>query len=352
VAALLAVLSVLGGCTKGGDAAAETPIQTDAATQPPVQAPTQAPTAEPAKEAAITEGVYALAGSTEGVPMPTHIKFKEDGTYYGKYFSGGVVDAGTYELADGAIILTSYKGGAVSTFPFVDDVITDATLGGMMEHARLEHDPDYSYDPSVDEISIVVEVFYADNNDGLSVTLYHDRTFVDYTGDVGDEGAWDKNGDGRYTLTNERGAVYTLVINGKDAVYTKNGTEVALCSEIESDEALAGTFAAAGVSVGLPMPVDIRIDCLADGTAKLIVAVAEVGAEMVADEGTYTVADVFNFTFIFNLAGEIAGEPDYASATPSSIVVNVPYKGSVTVDFSGSQIPLDIVAVLTGTFGG
>ena len=67
---------------------------------------------------------------------------------------------------------------------------------------------------------------------------------------------------------------------------------------------------------------------------------AAIKGELEADKGTYTVADVFNYTFNFETAGEIAGQPDWASATTSGIGVNVPY--AATVQAMGSDLVIDV----------
>jgi hypothetical protein len=96
------------------------------------------------------------------------------------------------------------------------------------------------------------------------------------------------------------------------------------------------------------MPVDMRLDLMADGSVKAFIYVAAVDADLEVDAGTYTVADIFNYTFTFETAGEIAGEADFATATESSVEVNVPYKADVTADFQGTETPMSIDTVLNG----
>ncbi|MDO5424178.1 MAG: hypothetical protein Q4F41_10665 [Eubacteriales bacterium] len=325
-------------------------------------------------EEALTEGIYELQGDPE-ISMQCFIRFNEDGTYYGSFFDKGVVEAGTYEVleeeleyysapgedgnyeetadnetatASQVIALTSYKDGSVQKCAFVDDQLVDITLGGMSTHKTLTHNPDYAYDPENDELPIVVQVYYANEEEGSSLTLYHDKTFVDYTGDVGLEGTWEETEEGSYTLTDEDEKEYTLVVNEDGtAAYTQDETTTTLKDSVGEAELL--TFAAEDIEVGLPMGVDMQIVCAEDGTCQAIVLVEEVGAEMVVDEGTYTVTEIFNYTFNFETAGEIAGEADFASATATSIEVNVPYKADVTGDFQGNETPMTIDTVLNGT---
>lgn len=103
------------------------------------------------------------------------------------------------------------------------------------------------------------------------------------------------------------------------------------------------------VQVGLPMSVALRLDCYDDGTCKLIVEVAQIGAELEADKGTYTVSETMKYAFAFEAAGEVAGEPDYATASESGVDINVAYAADVEVEFNGANTPLSIDATLTGT---
>ena len=93
------------------------------------------------------------------------------------------------------------------------------------------------------------------------------------------------------------------------------------------------------------MGANLTLNCYDDGTCVLLVNITAIGMELEADKGTYTVADVFNYTFNFETAGEIAGQPDWASATTSGIGVNVP--SAATVQAMGSDLVID--AQLAGT---
>lgn len=87
------------------------------------------------------------------------------------------------------------------------------------------------------------------------------------------------------------------------------------------------------------MGANLTLNCYDDGTCVLLVNITAIGMELEADKGTYTVADVFNYTFNFETAGEIVGQPDWASATTSGIGVNVPY--AATVQAMGSDLVID-----------
>ena len=316
-------------------------------------------------QAAMSDGIYELENNDIG--MKVFVRFNENNTYYGYYFDGGVTEAGTYELLDEALdydagdstgtapktmVLTSYQGAEQRwAYDDTQDKFLGVSIGGMMTNRILAHNAEYAYDPATDELPITVCVYYADNNAGASLTLYHDRTFVDYTGDMMDEGTWEKSGDA-YTLTSTEnaGETYTLTVSGATADYDKSGAVLKLTDAITNSEvSLINTFLAEDAQVGLPMSVDVRIDCYSDGTCKTMVYVEQVDADLEVDSGTYTVADVFNYTFSFETAGEIAGEPDFASATESGITVNVPYKADVTALFMDSETPMSIDLSLAGT---
>ena len=327
---------------------------------------------EEKKENAMTEGIYELQGDPE-ISLQCFIRFNEDGTYYGSFFDKGVVEAGTYEVldeeleyysgpgedgdyeavddnetatAEQVIVLTPYGGGAEQKCAYVDDQLVDITLGGMSTHKTLTHNTEYAYDPAADETPIAVYTYYANEEEGASLTLYHDKTFVDYTGETGVEGTWEDNGDAAYTLTDEDSNAYTLTVKDDGTAEYVKGEETLTLGGLAAEQL---TFAAEDVQVGLPMGVGVSIVCAEDGTCQVIVSVEEVGAEMVVDQGTYEVAEIYNYTFSFETAGTIAGEADFASATPTSIEVNVPYKADVTGDFQGNQTPMSIDATLNGT---
>lgn len=115
----------------------------------------------------------------------------------------------------------------------------------------------------------------------------------------------------------------------------------AVVTAIKNDEA----------QVGLPMPVQLRIDCYDDGTAKVILYIAQKDTEYEIDDGTYEVTAAMKYNFVFASAGEIVGEPDYATAdsTAGTIVINVHYIGSAEI--SGTTLSVDCDLSGTHTAG-
>ncbi len=312
------------------------------------------------------------------------VRFNEDGSYYVKYFDGGVLEAGTYRVldeemeyfADGGadddftteedntkatapqvVELTSYKTGEVVRIAYANDQLCDMSLGGMANHRTLTHDAEYAYNPDTDETAIELFVFYAGSSMGSNFILSHNRTFTDVTGDTFLDGSWEMKEAGVYALTYSDGTEATLTVeaDGKNAVLAKaGGEELALRDTFEESGDPAGTvvlsLTAEDAQVGLPMGVNLRLDCYGDNTCKLIVEVAQVGAELEADKGTYSVSETFQYTFNFEKAGEITGTPDYASATETSLDVAAAYKADVEVEFNGAQTPLSIDSELKGTY--
>ncbi len=333
---------------------------------------------EPAKEATIYDGFFAWTSWRDGsVALKTFIKLNENGTYYGFYFEGGMYEAGTFEIVEGDyeypaeagadgefgtgddviktapsfIVFTTYDGKTM-TAALEADSIRDASLGGMSNNAVLMHEPDYAYDAAAEELPITVQVLYADNLAGNSLTLYHNLTFVDYTGEIGAEGTWAKTGDNEFTLTDDMGNVNILTVDGTNGTYC--GKDLSSVILDDSAPVVINTFRLDEAEVGLPMTIALRIDCYSDSTCKLIAEIAAVGAELVADEGTYEMADMsaaFNYTFHFAKGGDIEGAPDYASATPEGVAVDVTYVADVEVEFNGALTPLSINAILRGTTG-
>lgn len=316
--------------------------------------------------------------------MLSFVHFNEDGTYYAKYFDGGVMEAGTYQVLDeemeyfvdgGAdedfnteedntkatapqtVEMTAYKTGSAVKIAYDNDQLCDMSLGGMANHRTMTHDPEYAYNPDVDETPIELFVFYAGNSMGSNLILSHNKTFVDVTGDTFQDGSWEMKNTGEYDLTYSDGAaaVLTVEADGKNAVLAKDGgEELALRDSFEESGNPADTvvlsLTAQEAEVGLPMGVNLRLDCYGDNTCKLIVEVAQIGAELEADKGTYSVSETFQYTFSFDKAGEVTGTPDYASATETSLDVAAVYKAEVEVEFNGAQTPLAIDSELKGTY--
>lgn len=312
------------------------------------------------------------------------VHFNEDGTYYAKYFEGSVLEAGTWQVmdeemeysvdggADGdfntlgdnakatasqVVEMTSYKTGAGVKVAYVDDQLCDMSLGGMANHRTLAHNAEYAYNPDVDEVPIELYVFYAGSSMGSNFILSHNKSFTDVTGDTFQDGSWEMTAANEYALAYSDGteAVLTVDASGKNAVLAKAGAEeLALRDTFEEGGDLSGvvvlSLAAEDAQVGLPMGVNLRLDCYGDNTCKLMVEVVQIGAELEADQGTYTVSETFQYTFSFEKAGEVTGTPDYASATESSLDVSAAYKADVEVEFNGAMTPLSIDSELKGTY--
>lgn len=372
MAAALCASMQLGGCGSAEQSASQ-------AGTAAVQEET-AESEEASGEAQMWDGYY----KEDSTGLLSFIHFYEDGTYYAKYFDGGVMEAGTWKLleeemeyfADGGadedfnteedntkataaqvVELTSYADGKAVKVAYENDQLCDMSLGGMANHRTMTHDAEYAYNPDTDETAIELFVFYADNNIGSNFILSHNRTFVDVTGDVFLDGSWEMKETGVYALIYADGseAALTVAQDGKSAVLAKaDGEKVELKDTYEETGDLSDTVVlslnAEDAQVGLPMGVNLRMDCYGDHTCKLIVEVAQIGAELVADEGTYSVSEAYKYTFNFEKAGEVTGEPDYTSATESSLDIAAAYKADVEVEFNGVNTPLSIDSELKGTY--
>lgn len=321
-------------------------------------------------EAAITDGYYTTSVSD----LPCFLHFSEDGTYYASYFDGGVTDAGTYEVADKeldyyetyndgtadesskktapqVVVLTSYAGGTVQEIAFDGDRLCGFTMGGMSSHAFMDHDAAFEYVAEDMEPSIVVQTLYFNNDTGMTLTLYHDRSFVDYTGDERVAGTW-APADGGYTLTTEGGEEWTLTIDGDAASCVKGDETQELSTGVVEGAATATFTSAEPVAVlgvpGMEGPVDSAVSLVAydDGTAEVIANIYD--NDVVVDKGTYTVdasGQIPAYAFQFDTAGEVAAEPDYTSATASSIVLNVTYactEAPCTAEIGGNAMDLSL----------
>jgi len=156
----------------------------------------------------VLEGVYDLEKNDFG--METFYHFNADGTYYASFFMGAVTDAGTYEIkdeelaymvsagADGTagteddematatqiVELVSYVNPTPVKVAYVDGKLVDISLAGMANHRTMALTEGKAYDAST-ETPIKVVNLYADNLEGNTLTLYHDKSFVDYTGEMG-----------------------------------------------------------------------------------------------------------------------------------------------------------------------
>jgi len=365
------VLCLFAGCGSPASNAEETtaPMQTAAETE-----------AAPAGEAKITDGIYF-----NNIDMPmTWYHFNEDGTYYAKLFEGSMLEAGVWELVDEGtehyedangngfaddeerdhtvvspqtIITTPYSTGVPNRLAYENDTLMDITMGGGISSNRfLIHDPAYAYNPDVDEIAIQLFLFYANNDIASNFILNHNRTFEDVTGDVLDPGTWEMTGEGEYALTYDFGGSATLTVDAKgtSAVLTKDdGTTVELRDTYKESGGIAQFMSLRNDEVTvpeLPMSVAVRIDGYSDGTCQLIVEVAAVGAELVADQGTYEVTPAMVPTFHFDIAGDIEGTADYANATENGIPFTVAYSAKVSPEFQGTNTDMTMDVEVTGIY--
>lgn len=332
----------------------------------------ESPSPAPSGEAQVNlwDGYY----TDNSTGLLSFVHFNEDGTYYAKYFEGSVLEAGIWELVDEStnyqvsfestetadstqtIIMTSYSSGTPVRVAYVDDQLCDMSLGGMANHRTLTHEADYPYNPDTDELAIQLYVFYANNDIGANFILNHDRSFEDVTGDTFDSGKWEMTGAGAYKLTYDSGDTAGLVVDasGKSATLTRgDGSVLELKDDYKAgndSDVQVMSLRAEDVEVGLPMKVNLRIDGYKDGSCKLIVEVAQVGAELLADEGTFAVSEAMKPTFHFNLAGDIEGTPDYTGATESGIPFAVTYAGNVEPEFNGTNTPMAIDSEFTGMY--
>lgn len=338
------------------------------------------------EDSKITDGYYtaSIAG------MPCYCHFSEDGTYYASGFDGGMTDAGTYEVTDKAIeyyaelddptqmggganviesskttskqavILTSYKDGSVQEIAFDNDKLCDFTFMGQSEHATFDHDAAYSYVADDMETPIAILTLYNGNSDS-TLTLYHNKSYRDYTGLVGGNGTWEQTDIG-YTL-NKDGTEITLTLKDGGASYVSGDTS----AELTNTVVIAGSveFVSDSVHIDGILGMEDGADGIIRVTAAEGVAIAsldlptlgQTGVEL--DIGTYEedLSGMFPaYAFSFEKLGEIAAEPDYASATESSIVLNLALKadGSSTFVLLGNDMNLifDAVAKYTYTIGG
>lgn len=370
----LLTLSACGG--KNNDTPSD-PAPADDTQTPPVEN-TDEPA--PAGEAKITDGYYA----TEISGLPCFYHFSEDGTYYGYFFDGGVTDAGTYEVLDKSadyyetydgdtpdesskktapqvVAVTSYTSGTVLEIPFDGDKLCDFTAGGMSNHVFMEHDAAFAYNADDMEPAIAVQTLYANNDAGMTLTLYHNRTFVDYTGDKRVGGSWDQTADG-YTLTSEEGDTLTLTLTGDGADYTKGGETVSLSGKLMAGEVVAEFAPEAAVPVsgipGMEGPTDCEVKLLVYGNDTMELITDVFGNEVIVDKGTYTLdvsGPIPAYTFAFESAGEVVSEPDYASATESSINLGLTYAvtdAACSADMGGNvmDLALSLEAAMTYTF--
>ena len=246
----------LSGCGGGGDDSANSSAQGE---QKEEEQQEEKDPIEEMKEN-MTKGYYFTENeAVASTGLRTFIHFSDDGTYYYIGFDGGYLDAGEWDLVEKEVTYTTPgedgiyyapndadNGEATSQYAvefksyqdslgtyylaYADDKIQDANPGGLSSHNTFGHIADYNYDPAVDEIwPVAVKQARVGDDESLSITLYHDKSFEDFTGDTGVYGTWEKVSDTEYKLTTDDGKEAKIVFNGDTATYTNpDGQEVAL----------------------------------------------------------------------------------------------------------------------------
>ncbi len=375
---LLALTTALGIAGCGKDEGGETAALTESASSGSQESAAPESEEQPS-EVKITDGRFYLDINNG---MDCYVHFYEDGTYYAKYFDGSMMEAGTWELADKeldymtpgpdndvtqeadngtatakqVVIFTPYTTGIPVEVAYDGDALCDMSLGGMANHRTLTHEPDYAYNPDVDETAIQLFVFYANNDIGANMILNHNKTFEDLTGDAYNDGTWEMAGAGVYDMTYSDGSSATLTVaeDGKSAVLKKDGKETELRDDYRepSEElALFMSLRAEDVSVPeLPMGVNVRLDGYSDGTCQVIIEVTQMSAELVADTGTYEVSEAAKPTFHFETLGDIEGTPDYAAAGEDGLPFTVHLAGTTNPEFNGDVSPMTLDTDVTGIY--
>lgn len=390
VAAAFCAALMLGGCGNGGDAGNQESSSKDSVAS--VEESAQGS----GEQSAADESSEAPGSSTEvqmwdgyyyddSTGRDCFVRLNEDGTYYAKYFGGSVTDAGTWQLldeeleysidagADGdmntvedngkatasqVVELASYTGDPVKV-AYVDDALTDMSFAGMANHRTAAHVPDYPYNPETDETPIQIYVFYANNDMGSSLILQHDKNFTDVTGEAFLSGTWEMESQGVYQLTYEDGGSATLTVTdgGKNAALVQaDGSELALRDdykeETETGEALlVMALRADSVTVeGQPMAVNVRLDAYEDNTCQVFVEIAQIGAEIPVDQGTWEMSPAMKPTFHLETAGDVEGVPDYATATEAGLNLTLPYAAQIQTEFGGNAVEMGIDTELAGSY--
>jgi hypothetical protein len=367
ILALVLMMAVLpAGCGKADDAAKgngskENDAKTDEATD------------AKSGEVQMWDGYYYYIIADMGIE--SFVRFNEDGTYYASYFDDAATDAGTYEVldeeldyypdttgddvgdADGeavkasqVVALTSYVTGETQKVAYVDDALLDMSLGGLGNHRNLRHKADYAYVVENEEMPIEIAAYFAGGSTGSAITLGHNGSFMDATGDELLEGIWEQKGAGEYALTYDDGTKGTLKIaDDKKTAELTRGDEVVVVEAMGAEGSMF-TLSNPSVEVGVPITVELRLDCAEDGTCELFLVVSQVDAEISIDKGTYTMSDVAKGSFEFEVAGACEAAPDYETATDNGVDVNLAYKADMNVSLNGQSADISIDTVLTGTY--
>ena len=324
--------------------------------------------------------------------MTSFFHFNEDGTYYCAFYEGGMTDAGTYTVVEGTleyyteydgdtktfvenskqtadcyIELTSYGEGVTdSKIPLVDDQL--ASVNTSMTHCFiLTKDESYA-DPNGIETNFryVVLQLFAENNSVKTLTLYHDMSYEDLTGDLMADGTYTIDGEDTYTLSESLGGpVSALVVDENGAAtLTTDGTEKQLRDALLSDSVFEGEFVLATVEgettdIIQGQTATVVLNCnAAEGTytldAHLEMYSGAVVLDFVLDEGTYvegTDATYMNMIPTFEFTSNNEGTNitvervfDTATMVATYTVAVTLSEVPVTIPFSGS----DFVPVITG----
>lgn len=357
-----------GGTTSEGTTSEETGsvVQEDGENQETLTEPT------------IVDGYYY----DDSIGLGCFYKFYEDGTYYASFFDGGVVDAGIYEVVEeeleffvdaGAdedfatvedntvatapqvVVVTSYSSGTPVKIALQEDILCDTSFGGMVEHGNLTHVADYTYIPSVEEKPIRLYLFYANGSAGSTFSLSHDRTFIDVTGDVIQEGTWEMTGTGEFALDydeSDEASTLTVDASGKSANLAKpSGEELPLSDSLLDVGDIILTLGATDQQVGLPMGVDVNVECYADGTCAAFIYVAMMDMNIELDKGTYSFDAAYQLFFQFENAGEIMGVPNYDTASDAGLEFDLNYVYEGVLSSDGTDTPISVNSELNGLLG-
>lgn len=362
---MMAVLPV--GCGKTDDGTKENNAQSDDAQTD------NSKDEENSGEVQMWDGYYYYIIADMGIESFIH--FNEDGTYYASYFDKAAVDAGTYEVLDEeleyypdtsgddvgdtdgemaassqVVAFTSFVTGETQKVAYVEDALLDMSLGGLGNHRNLRHKADYKYVAENEEMSIEIAAYFAGGSTGSAITLGHNGSFMDATGDELLEGTWEQKNVGEYALNYDDGTKGTLKIaDDKKTAELTRGDEV-VTVEAMGAEGSAFTLSNPSVEVGVPITVELRLDCAEDGTCELFVVVSQINTEISIDKGTYTMSDAAKGSFEFEKAGACEAAPDYSTATDNSVDLNMAYKADLTIEMNGESTDISVDTVLTGTY--
>lgn len=291
-----------------------------------------------AKQAKVTDGIFEDSLSFGGATYSSTIKFKENGEYFTGYLVAagqGTFDAGEWEViekskdytdpgpdydvtktednvactASKVVKLTSFVTGESVEYAYDRNTIWEVDCGSGAKNRKFEHKADKEYDET-EEVGVIVKKFYFENKEGSSITLYHDKSFSDYTGETAVDGTWTKVSATVFTLNGEDGEVFTLTVSadGKTATLKVSDTETldlssSLFSEAYKFEGTASDVA--GKIQGaydVDATAEVELVCYDNDTFELSIVVTKgamfTSESLIVAAGTYSVDNnVFSFTF-------------------------------------------------------